>query len=98
MRDLAADLSACAMNTATIGYREPIAVTIDRVARAALAGFPDRARSAFLRAVPDDAVALVVLSSSLADFLVSGTWSSGSPVLRDASPYGPPTSPSLGHE
>lgn len=34
MRDLAADLSACAMNTATIGYREPIAVTIDRVARA----------------------------------------------------------------
>jgi sugar phosphate isomerase/epimerase len=34
MRTLAGRLDLCSMNTATLGYREPIATTIDRVARA----------------------------------------------------------------
>jgi len=34
MRDLASDLRHCAINTATLGFREPIEVVIDAVARA----------------------------------------------------------------
>ena len=33
MRDLASDLRHCAINTATLGFREPIEVVIDAVAR-----------------------------------------------------------------